>query len=101
VSGIPNETIKKLINATEVMEEHFPVLVEYYDCIWEFVDYEVVWNIEDIEDELSAREGETYSGEVHRGQYEIGDDYCIFNLNNGCGDIITTIFSTKKRINHA
>lgn len=88
-------SIKNLVKILDEID--YPVFMEIIDCIWYKDSAEVYWNTQDSKEDLSEREGETYSSELLNGE-TIYDGYLVVNGDTGCGETVTYFFNLEKEV---
>lgn len=83
----------------DLLEEiDYPVYISAYDHPFVLEDGDfVMWNQDNNLRDLDYRDGETYSGDC-KEVHHIQDDCTFVNYDDGCGNTITGVFKSDKRV---
>lgn len=88
-------SITKLKNIIEGIP--YNILIDFVEHPWFRGDFEILWNKDNNIDDLKNGEGNTFQVEYYRDGVE-HEGYFIVNVDNGCGEMITTFFNMDKEV---
>lgn len=93
--------MSKLFNKIKELTEEiqYSVLLETHECAWYQTQDEIHWNTDSNLEELYEGNGSTYSEEFTEGAH-IQDGCYFVNLDNGCGQTITSVFLESLEVDY-